>query len=62
MSGVLPPVSIPNWCLNEQALKKFNCSTNEIPIYDHNTDQDNEYDEYNTKIKIKIKLPIRGFI
>ena len=42
----VPPVGTPNWCLNEQALKKFNRSINETPIYDHNTDQDDENDEY----------------
>ena len=36
----------PNWCLTDEALKRFNRSTNEIPTYDYNTDQDEESDEY----------------
>jgi hypothetical protein len=42
----MPPVDTPNWCLTDEALKRFNHSTNEIPTYDYNTDQDEESDEY----------------
>ncbi|CAB4488602.1 unnamed protein product [Rhizophagus irregularis] len=42
----MPPVDTPNWCLTDEALKRFNRSTNEIPTYDYNTDQDKESDEY----------------
>ncbi|GET53858.1 hypothetical protein GLOIN_2v1848141 [Rhizophagus irregularis DAOM 181602=DAOM 197198] len=55
----MPPVDTPNWCLTDEALKRFNRSTNEIPTYDYNTDQDEESDEYhndeykNKKIKNK---------
>ncbi|GBC36290.2 hypothetical protein GLOIN_2v1485488 [Rhizophagus irregularis DAOM 181602=DAOM 197198] len=42
----MPPVDTPNWCLTDEALKRFNRSTNEIPTYDYNTDQDEESDEY----------------
>lgn len=42
----VPPVGTPNWCLNEEALRKFNRSSNETPTYDCDTDQDNENDEY----------------
>ncbi|CAB5388089.1 unnamed protein product [Rhizophagus irregularis] len=55
----MPPVDTPNWCLTDEALKRFNRSTNEIPTYDYNTDQDKENDEYhndeykNKKIKNK---------
>ncbi|PKC51055.1 hypothetical protein RhiirA1_484655, partial [Rhizophagus irregularis] len=55
----MPPVNIPNWCLTDEALKRFNCSTNKIPTYDYNTDQYEESDKYhndeyeNKKIKNK---------
>ncbi|CAB5354197.1 unnamed protein product [Rhizophagus irregularis] len=42
----MPPVDTPNWCLTDEALKRFNHSTNEIPTYDYNTNQDEESDEY----------------
>jgi hypothetical protein len=45
-----PPIGTPDWCLNEEALRRFNRSTNEIPIYDYNTDQD-ENDEYRNNNK-----------
>ena len=60
----VPPVGTPNWCLNEQALKKFNHSTNETPIYDHNTNQDDEYDEYHNNTendKYENKKRRKGF-
>jgi hypothetical protein len=33
----------PSWCLNEEALKRFNRSSVDIPVYDYDTDdtQDN---------------------
>ncbi|PKC00824.1 hypothetical protein RhiirA5_427648 [Rhizophagus irregularis] len=38
----VPPIGTPSWCLNEDALKKFNCQTDNIPIYDYdNQDHDN---------------------
>ncbi|GBC17832.2 hypothetical protein GLOIN_2v1884425 [Rhizophagus irregularis DAOM 181602=DAOM 197198] len=55
----MPPVDIQNWCLTDETLKRFNRSTNEIPTYNYNTDQDEENDEYhndeyeNKKEKIK---------
>ncbi|PKK57261.1 hypothetical protein RhiirC2_798367 [Rhizophagus irregularis] len=42
----MPPVDTPNWCLTDEALKRFNRSTNEIPTYDYNTDQDEESYSY----------------
>ncbi|GET65466.1 hypothetical protein GLOIN_2v1485488 [Rhizophagus irregularis DAOM 181602=DAOM 197198] len=38
----MSPVDTPNWCLTDEALKRFNRSINEIPTYDYNTDQDEE--------------------
>ena len=35
-----PPAGAPNWCLNTEALRKFNCSTNNIPLYDYDTEDD----------------------
>jgi hypothetical protein len=40
--GVPPPVGAPSWCLNEEALRKFNRSTENIPIYDDTKDQDGD--------------------
>ncbi|CAB5392786.1 unnamed protein product [Rhizophagus irregularis] len=42
----MPPVDTPNWYLTDEALKRFNRSTNEIPTYDYNTDQDEESYSY----------------
>ena len=35
----IPPAGAPSWCLNREALEKFNCSTEIIPIFDYNTDE-----------------------
>lgn len=51
----VPPIDAPNWCLNEEALKKFNRSTNEAPIYDYSTDQEDENDENHNNTKHKNK-------
>jgi hypothetical protein len=40
--GVPPPVGAPNWCLNEEVLRKFNRLTKNIPIYDDTEDQDGD--------------------
>ncbi|CAB5389008.1 unnamed protein product [Rhizophagus irregularis] len=42
----MPSVDIPNWCLTDKTLKSFNRSTNEIPTYDYNTDQDEKSYSY----------------
>src|SRR5436190_23785027 len=31
----IPPIGAPNWCLNEEALEKFNRATDNIQVYDH---------------------------
>ena len=36
------PVGAPNWCLNQEALKRFNRSTNNIPVYDYDTGQEDD--------------------
>ena len=51
----VPPVGTPNWCLTDEALKRFNRSTNEIPTYDYNTDQGEESDEYKKRKNKKNK-------
>ena len=43
----VPPIGIPSWCLNRETLEKFNCATDNILIYDYNTDKDNEEDHGN---------------
>jgi hypothetical protein len=35
-----PPAGAPNWCLSTEALRKFNRSTNNIPLYDYDTEED----------------------
>jgi hypothetical protein len=40
--SVPPPVSASSWCLNEEALRKFNRLTENIPIYDDTEDQDGD--------------------
>jgi hypothetical protein len=41
------PVGAPNWCLNQEALKRFNRPTNNIPVYDYDTEKSQEYDNGN---------------
>jgi hypothetical protein len=36
----MPPAGAPSWCLNREALEKFNRSTENIPLYDYDTDTD----------------------
>ena len=38
------PISTPSWCLNKEALDKFNCATDNILIYNYDIDEDNEED------------------
>jgi hypothetical protein len=42
----IPPIGAPNWCLNKEALEKFNRATDNIPVYD-DTDEDPEDDRGN---------------
>lgn len=39
----VPPIGVPSWCLNQEALERFNYSNVNIPVYDYDTDniQDN---------------------
>ena len=46
----VPPIGAPSWCLNEEALRKFGRPTNNIPIYDHNTDSDHDSNTSNDEI------------
>jgi hypothetical protein len=39
-----PPTGAPSWCLNKEALKRFNRLTNNIPVYDYDTEESQEYD------------------
>ena len=34
-----PPIGAPSWCLNQEALKRFNRTTNNIPVYDYDTEE-----------------------
>lgn len=36
----VPPLGVPNWCLNEEALKKLNRPTDNIPTYDDYDSED----------------------
>jgi hypothetical protein len=35
----VPPAGAPSWCLNREALEKFNRLTKNIPVYDYDTDE-----------------------
>ena len=35
----MPPAGAPSWCLNREALEKFNRLTKNIPVYDYDTDE-----------------------
>jgi len=37
----VPPIGAPSWCLNDEALRKFNRSDEDIPDYDYNTEDHN---------------------
>lgn len=47
-----PPIGAPSWCLNEEALERFNRSKDNIPKYDYDTDtsdiDDNDNENANT--------------
>ncbi|GBB88663.1 hypothetical protein RclHR1_15220004 [Rhizophagus clarus] len=36
------PVGVLNWCLNQKTLKRFNRPTNNIPVYDYDTGQEDD--------------------
>ena len=38
----VPPMGAPNWCLNQEALKQFNRSSVDIPVYDYDTDDNHD--------------------
>lgn len=44
-----PPIGAPSWCLNKEALERFNRSNDNIPRYDYDTegynDSDNDTDD-----------------
>ncbi|GET67297.1 hypothetical protein GLOIN_2v1868150 [Rhizophagus irregularis DAOM 181602=DAOM 197198] len=40
----VPPIGVPSWCLNQDALEQFNYSNVNIPVYDYNTDDQNNSD------------------
>src|ERR1043166_5745652 len=40
----VPPIGVPSWCLNKDALERFNRSNVNIPVYDHDTDSVQEND------------------
>ena len=41
----VPPIGTPSWCLNNEALEKFNRSTNDIPVYDDGDTGDTDEEE-----------------
>jgi hypothetical protein len=42
-----PPIGAPSWCLNQEALEKFNRPTNNIPSYDYDTEESQEHNSSN---------------
>ena len=57
-SSVPPPMGVPNWCLNQEALKQFNRSSVDIPVYDDNHD-DNTDDNTDNNIEDEEEIPNR---
>ena len=59
----VPPVGVTSWCLNWEALRKFNRSVKNILVYDYDTDEEDSQDqdhnddnnEENNSSKIKRK-------
>ena len=47
-----PPAGAPNWCLNTEALRKFNRSTNNIPLYDYDTEEDDHENNENRESSV----------
>ncbi|GBC49152.1 hypothetical protein GLOIN_2v1792247 [Rhizophagus irregularis DAOM 181602=DAOM 197198] len=52
----IPPIGAPSWCLNQEALKQFNRSSINIPVYDYdiddiqnNSDNDTEDESINNE-------------
>ena len=43
----IPPAGAPNWCLNAEALRKFNRSNNKIMLYDYDTENDHNNNSEN---------------
>lgn len=48
----MPPIGAPSWCLNKVALERLNRSTEEVPIYDWDSEDgsyngDDNYDDDN---------------
>jgi hypothetical protein len=41
----VPPIGAPSWCLNREALRKFNRSVENIPVYDYDTDEEDIQDQ-----------------
>ena len=37
----VPPTGAPSWCLNHEALKQFNRSSDNVPVFDYDTDENN---------------------
>ena len=42
-------IGVPSCCLSQEALKRFNCSSVNIPVYDYNTDEVQDNSDNNTK-------------
>jgi hypothetical protein len=40
-TSCVPPIGAPSWCLNQEALERFNRSSANIPVYDSDDTQDN---------------------
>lgn len=41
----VPPIGAPNWCLNEEALRRLGRSTDNIPSYDPEDDDIDDIDD-----------------
>ncbi|RIA85089.1 hypothetical protein C1645_831293 [Glomus cerebriforme] len=47
----VPSIGVQSWCLNEEALKRFNRSSANIPVYDYDTDDVQDNSNNNTEDK-----------
>ena len=55
----IPPKSAPSWCLTQEALKRFNRSSDDIPIYDYSTDETQNHTDNNVEDEEETSIPNR---
>lgn len=48
----VPPICVPSWCLNQEALERFNYSNVNIPKYDYDTSDNDIEDDSDDEVEI----------